>query len=343
MEKVLIGMSGGVDSSVAVFLLKQRGFDVSGVTFLLCENSPKENVNDAKKVAQKLHIEHFSKDYSSDFKSRVIARFVSDYENSLTPNPCVECNRHIKFEKLLSLANENGIDKIATGHYAIIEEKNGRFLLKKAKDHSKDQSYFLYTLSQDVLSRTLFPLGEMTKSEIREIASNEGFVNAQKRDSQDICFVENGEYVKVIEAVTKKNYPEGDFVDLSGKVLGRHKGIIRYTIGQRKGLGLSLPCPMYVVDKRLSENKVVLAKEEDLYSKTLFAKDLNWIMFDTPPTTFRAEIKVRYSQNTHIGTVTPLEDNRVKVEFDTPVRAITRGQAVVFYQGDYVIGGGTIE
>ena len=343
MEKVLIGMSGGVDSSVAVFLLKQRGFDVSGVTFLLCENSSKENVDDAKKVAQKLHIEHFSKDYSSDFKSRVIARFVSDYENSLTPNPCVECNRHIKFEKLLSLANENGIDKIATGHYAIIEEKNGRFLLKKAKDHSKDQSYFLYTLSQDVLSRTLFPLGEMTKSEIREIASNEGFVNAQKRDSQDICFVENGEYVKVIEAVTKKNYPEGDFVDLSGKVLGRHKGIIRYTIGQRKGLGLSLPCPMYVIDKRLSENKVVLAKEEDLYSKTLFAKDLNWIMFDTPPSSFRAEIKVRYSQNTHIGTVTPLENNRVKVEFDTPVRAITRGQAVVFYQGDYVIGGGTIE
>ena len=343
MEKALIGMSGGVDSSVAVFLLKQRGFDVSGVTFLLCENSSKENVDDAKKVAEKLHIGHFSKDYSSDFKSRVIARFVSDYENSLTPNPCVECNRHIKFEKLLSLANENGIDKIATGHYAIIEEKNGRFLLKKAKDHSKDQSYFLYTLSQDVLSRTLFPLGEMTKSEIREIASNEGFVNAQKRDSQDICFVENGQYAKVIEDFSKKSYPSGDFVNLSGEVLGRHKGVIHYTVGQRKGLGLALPRPMYVVDKRMSDNRVVLGYEEDLYSTTLFAKDVNFISFDTPPESFRAETKVRYSQNTHSATVFVLEDGRVKVEFDTPVRAITRGQAVVFYDGDYVIGGGTIE
>ncbi len=343
MNKALIGMSGGVDSSVAVYLLKQRGFDVSGVTFLLCENSSKENIDDAKAVAEKLNIEHFTKDYTAEFKKSVIERFVNDYENTLTPNPCVECNRLIKFDKLYSLAKEGGFSHIATGHYATVEEKDGRFLLKKGADKQKDQSYFLYTLSQEILSHTVFPLGQMDKTQIREIALSEGFTNAQKRESQDICFVENGEYVKVIEAVTKKNYPEGDFVDLSGKVLGRHKGIIRYTIGQRKGLGLSLPCPMYVIDKRLSENKVVLAKEEDLYSKTLFAKDLNWIMFDTPPTTFRAEIKVRYSQNTHIGTVTPLENNRVKVEFDTPVRAITRGQAVVFYQGDYVIGGGTIE
>lgn len=343
MNKALIGMSGGVDSSVAVYLLKQRGFDVSGVTFLLCENSPKENVDDAKAVAEKLEIEHFTKDYTKEFIENVIGRFVSEYENAKTPNPCVECNRLIKFDKLYSLAKEGGFSHVATGHYATIEEKDGRFLLKKGADKQKDQSYFLYTLSQEILSHTVFPLGEMDKTQIREIALREGFTNAQKRDSQDICFVENGEYAKVIEKYSDKKFPEGDFVDLSGKVLGRHKGIINYTTGQRKGLGLSLPHPMYVFDKKLDENKVVLAKEEDLYSTSLFAKDLNWIMFDTPPSTFRAEIKVRYSQNTHIGTVTPLEDNRVKVEFDTPVRAITRGQAVVFYQGDYVIGGGTIE
>ena len=342
MNKALIGMSGGVDSSVAVYLMKERGFEVSGVTFRLFEDSPKENEEDAEKVASRLEIPHFVKDYTADFKKEVIDRFVFSYENELTPNPCVECNRHIKFKKLFSLAQELGFSHIVTGHYAVIEEKDGRFLLKKAADKTKDQTYFLFSLTQEILSRTVFPLGNMTKPQIREIAEREGFVNAKRRDSQDICFVPNGDYVSVIEAYSQKRYPEGDFVDLNGKVLGRHRGVIRYTIGQRKGLGLALPAPMYVLEKRISDNKVVLGFNEDLHSKTLVAEDLNWIMFDTPPKSFRAKIKVRYSQNEHDGTVTCLENGRVKVEFDTPVRAITKGQAVVFYDGDYVIGGGTI-
>ncbi len=342
MNKAIIGMSGGVDSSVAVFLMKERGFEVSGVTFRLFESSPKENEDDAKKVADRLSIPHFVKDYTADFRSCVIDKFVSDYENELTPNPCVECNRHIKFKKLFSLAQELGFSHIVTGHYACIEEKNGRFLLKKAVDKSKDQTYFLFSLTQEMLSKTVFPLGEMTKSQIREIAEREGFVNAKRRDSQDICFVPDKDYVSVIESYSQKKYPEGDFVDLAGKVLGRHRGVIRYTIGQRKGLGLALPAPMYVVEKRISDNKVVLGFDEDLRQSTLVADDLNWIMFDTPPQSFRAKVKVRYSQSEHDGTVTPIEGGRVKVEFDTPVRAITKGQAVVFYDGDYVIGGGTI-
>ncbi len=341
-KKALIGMSGGVDSSVAVFLMKERGFDVSGVTFRLFENSPEENETDARAVADKLNIPHFVRDYTDDFKREVIEHFVKSYEESLTPNPCIECNRKIKFKKLFDLMGDT-FTHIVTGHYAQIEERDGRFLLKKAEDKQKDQTYFLYSLTQDILSHTVFPLGSMTKSQIREIAEREGFVNAKRRDSQDICFVPEGNYVSVIEKYSDKSYPDGDFVDLNGKVLGRHRGVIRYTIGQRKGLGLSLPQPMYVVDKRICDNKVVLGLSKDLMSNQLYARDVNFIMFDTPPESFRCKAKVRYSQNEFDATVFVLDNGRVHVKFDEAVRAITRGQAVVFYDGDYVIGGATIE
>ncbi len=351
MSKALIAMSGGVDSSVAAYFCVRDGYECMGATMRLFG---KEDINldssccslddieDARSIATRLGFPFEVFNFREDFGREVIDRFVKAYELGATPNPCIDCNRYIKFERFFKKMKELEFDYIVTGHYARIEEKDGRFLLKKAADLSKDQSYVLYSLSQEQLSHTLFPLGCLTKDEAREIALENGFVNAKKHDSQDICFVPDGDYAAFIEAYTKKEYPDGDFCDRCGKRIGTHKGIIRYTIGQRRGLGLALPAPMYVCEKDIENNKVILCSNEELFAKELYAKDFNWIAFETPEKTFKANAKIRYNQKEQPATVNIEENGLVHIVFDEPQRAISKGQAVVLYDGDIVLGGGTI-
>ncbi|MDP4119127.1 MAG: tRNA 2-thiouridine(34) synthase MnmA, partial [Bacillota bacterium] len=293
MKRALIAMSGGVDSSVAALLMKERGYECIGATMHLFNNEDaclaKEktccslsDVEDARSVAWKLDMPHYVLNFTEDFNKEVIQRFIDAYENGETPNPCIDCNRYMKFSRMLKRANELECDCIVTGHYARIEKVGNRYLLKKSVDSNKDQSYVLYSMTQEQLAHTIFPLGEMNKEETRAIAEKNGFVNAHKHDSQDICFVPNGDYAKVIELHTGKKYPHGKFVTRGGKVLGEHKGIIKYTIGQRKGLGLALPEPMYVGEKRLEENEIVLCRNDELFSKEFDARDFNWIAYDKP-------------------------------------------------------------
>lgn len=334
-------MSGGVDSSVAAFLMQEQGYELSGVTLALIE-SELQDIEDAKKVASRLGFSHTVLDFKDEFKNQVIARFINAYENLETPNPCIFCNRFIKFGKLIDYGIDKGYSYVATGHYARIEKHNGRYILKKGKDATKDQSYVLYSLTQEQLAHTLFPLGGLTKAEAREIAEEQGFINSRKKDSQDICFVPDGKYAEFIERYLDKTYPEGEFRDIDGNVLGTHKGLIRYTIGQRKGLGLALPKPMYVTRLSKDDNGVILGDNADLFSKSLDADDINLITIDKIDTQIRAEVKVRYSQKAQLATVYQTNDDRLHIEFDEPQRAITAGQAVVMYDGDTVIGGGTI-
>ena len=353
MKRALVAMSGGVDSSVSAFLMKEAGFDCTGVTMRLFDNEDAgmereksccslDDVEDARAVANRLGIPYFVFNFKADFKRCVIDRFIEAYECGATPNPCIDCNRFLKFERLYRRAREIECDYIATGHYARIEKSGDRFLLKKAKDLTKDQSYVLYSLTQEQLAHTKFPLGEFEKSEVRKIAEEHGFVNAKKHDSQDICFVPDGDYAKIIELHTGKSYPHGNFVGLDGKILGEHKGIIRYTIGQRKGLGLALPESLYVCEKRTDTNEVVLGRNEDLFSREFDVSDINWIAFDAPPEKFRASVKIRYRQKEQPAEIIKDGENKVHVVFDEPQRAITSGQAAVFYDGDAVVGGGTI-
>ena len=352
-KRALIAMSGGVDSSVAAFLVKKSGLDCIGVTMKLYSNEDAgissektccsvDDIADARNVCNRLGIPYYVFNFTDDFRKKVIDKFVCAYECGMTPNPCIDCNRYLKFDRLLRRAAETDCDYIVTGHYASIVHKDGRYILKKAADSTKDQTYVLYSMTQEQLSHTLFPLGEMTKEETRRIAEENGFINANKRDSQDICFVPDGDYARVIEEHTGCKYPEGNFVTRDGKILGKHKGIIRYTIGQRKGLGLALPQPMYVCEKRIKENEVVLCKNEELFSKNLIADDFNWIMFKNPPERIRIKAKIRYNQQEQWATASLLGDGRVSMEFDEPQRAIAKGQAVVLYDGDFVVGGGTI-
>lgn len=348
MKKVLTGMSGGVDSSAAVFLLKQSGFEVAGVNLLMhregtdSRESMSDEAKKAKAVCEKLGIDFYFFDFTEIFRHTVIEDFIKSYEQGATPNPCIVCNKHIKFGALLDKAESLGFDKIATGHYAQIEEENGRFLLKKGADITKDQSYVLYCLTQKQLSSTLFPLGAYTKKQIREIAESEGFVNAHQHDSQDICFVPSGNYAAYIEKVLGKKFPDGDFVTLDGKILGRHKGIIKYTIGQRKGLGLALPAPMYVYEKNVGENRVILTDEKSLFSDTLTADNVNFIPFDRLDRPMRVMAKVRYKQPEQFAVIEQTDSDRVCVRFEEKQRAIAKGQSVVFYDGEYVVGGGRI-
>ena len=352
MKKALIAMSGGVDSSVAAYLIKKQGYYTEGITLKLCsfnEDEPtcctSKDIEDAKEVCKKLHIPHRVINFTDNFNKKVIDKFVNTYIEGGTPNPCVDCNRYIKFSKLFEIAKEEGFDYVVTGHYARVEfdEKSGRYLLKKGTDESKDQSYVLYSLTERQLSKILFPLGGMTKDEIRKIAEKEGLVNADKPDSQDICFVKDGKYGQFIEKYTGKKSPEGDFIDLSGNKLGTHKGIINYTIGQRKGLGLSLKQPMFVVKKDIEKNRVILGFTEDLMSRSLIADEVNLIAYDKLNEDIKVTVKTRYKQKEAPATLTPLGNGKIKVIFDEPQRAITKGQAAVFYNGDTVIGGGTIE
>ena len=353
--KALIAMSGGVDSSVAALLIKEKGYDSTGITMKLYDNddigAKKENtccsiddIDDARAVCRKLGIPYYVYNFRDSFNIEVIARFISAYENGSTPNPCIDCNRYIKFDRLMRRMYELEMDYVVTGHYARIEfdENSQRYILKKSLDTGKDQSYVLYSLTQEQLRHTLFPLGELNKAQVREIAEANGFINAKKRDSQDICFVPDGKYAQFIESYTGKTYPEGDFVDKNGNILGTHKGIIRYTIGQRKGLGLALPAPMYVCEKDLINNKVILGFNEDLFSRELRADKLNLITRDRIEGKMRVSAKVRYNQKEQPATVEQLGDDMIRVVFDEPQRAICKGQAVVLYDGDIVVGGGTI-
>ena len=353
MKKAIIAMSGGVDSSVAAYLLQEDGYECIGATMRLFTNEEigikndksccsLDDVEDARSVAKRLDMAHYVFNFSDEFEKNVIEKFVRAYETGSTPNPCIDCNRYLKFEKLFQRMKELEFDFVATGHYARIEEKNGRFLLKKAKDLTKDQSYVLYQMTQEQLSHTLFPLGNLTKEETRKIAEENGFVNAKKHDSQDICFVPDGDYAAFIEHYRKKKYKSGNFVDQNGNVLGRHKGIIRYTIGQRKGLGLSLPAPMYVLRKDIEKNEVVLCENGELFSKELDIEDTNWIAFDMPPKSFSAKVKIRYNQKEEPAKITITGANSAHIEFQAPQRAIAKGQAAVIYDGDIVVGGGTI-
>lgn len=346
-EKVLVGMSGGVDSAAAALLLKCAGYEVIGVTFRLWTGEGSEaetGIRDAASICERLEIPHRVLDLEACFHREVIGRFIEAYEGGDTPNPCIECNRRIKFSKLLALADELGVRYVATGHYArVAKAESGEYLLKKAVDESKDQSYFLYSLSQEQLSRVLFPLGEYTKPEIRAIAEENGFVNARKRDSQDICFVKDGDYAAFIEGYTGKRFGEGNFIDAEGNILGKHKGMIRYTVGQRKGLGIALGKPTFVLAKNAEENTVTLGENEALFSSTLTARDACFVMAFGEEKAIRVRAKVRNTQREVPALLTLLGGRHFRVDFDEPQRAISCGQSVVLYDGDTVLGGGIIE
>ncbi len=351
-KKALIGMSGGVDSSVAALLVKQSGIDCIGATMRLYDaDGMEENtccaleaVEDARAVAQKLGFPFCVFNFKEDFREKVIENFIRCYECGMTPNPCIECNRHLKFDRFLRRAQELGCNYVATGHYAQIrrEERTGRYLLCKAVDASKDQTYFLYCLTQEQLAHTLFPLGGLTKAEARQIAELSGFVNARKRDSQDICFVPDGDYVAFMKRSTGKDYPQGDYLDLEGNVVGRHNGAVGYTLGQRKGLGIALGAPVYVCAKDMAANTVTVGPNEALFARALRAKDWNWFPFPVLTQPIRVTAKARHSQIEQPATVYPETDGYARVVFDVPQRALTPGQAVVLYLGDMVVGGGTI-
>ena len=349
LKKVLVALSGGVDSATCAVLMKKEGYELIGATMRLHtkESSScltEKDIEDAESICKNLKIPYSVVDFSSDFNKYVIENFIEAYENGATPNPCIECNFRLKFDKLFEYAMENGCDYIATGHYARIEysEKYGRLVLKKAINEKKDQSYVLWRLDKNKLEHTLFPLGSMpSKDEVRALAMETGLDVGSKKDSQDICFIPDGDYGKFIENYRKKSYPVGNFVNLQGETLGKHNGIIRYTIGQRKGLGLALPAPMYVVAKNLSTNEVVLGFSDDLLSRELWADEVNLTALDTIDEPICVQAKIRYNQEAKPATAT-LENGRLHIIFDEPQRAICRGQSVVIYDHDIVLGGGII-
>ena len=351
----MIAMSGGVDSAVAALLMKEQGFAVTGVTMrLYCdgENIPTADgettditpdIRDARAVADRLGIPHLVCRLERTFCDRVVDDFVRTYLEGGTPNPCVVCNKTIKFGALIDFARANGLEYAATGHYARIDEQNGRYLIYRARDEKKDQSYMLWSLTQNVLSRVKLPLGELTKDEVRAIAADHGFESAERKDSQDICFLPDGNYADFIRRYAGHVPTPGKFVDLAGNILGDHPGMLHYTIGQRKGLGIVLGRPMYVCGKNAQTGDVILCDDAQLYNTTLTATSVNFIPFDTLTAPMRVEAKIRYAHKAAPATVYPTGKDTVRVEFDNPQRAIARGQSVVFYNGDLLVGGGIIE
>ena len=359
-KKAIIAMSGGVDSSVAALLCQQQGFDCVGVTLALTDNSDRglpeeafpgertccsvDDVADARSVAFRLGMPFYVFNFKEAFRREVMDRVAAAYQRGETPNPCIDCKRYIKFAKLMHRGEEIGFPYVATGHYARVEQDRatGRWLWKKGLDENKDQSYMLYSLTQWELSRLLLPLGGLTKEETRRLAEEHGFVNARKRDSQDICFVPDGDYAAFIRRWTGRDFPPGDFVGTQGEVYGQHKGIIHYTVGQRKGLGLSFPQPMFVKELDVENNQVVLSKAEELFSQTVAARDVNLISVESIPEPLRVKARVRYRQKEQPATVVQTGPDELRVVFDQPQRAITPGQALVLYDGDTVVGGGRI-
>ena len=347
-QKALIAMSGGVDSSVAAYLMQQAGYDCAGGTMLLCDEAllgyTPTGVQDAESVANRLGMPFYAFPQTEDFKKLVVNAFIKSYELGDTPNPCIECNKHLKFSAFLNRAIALGYDCIATGHYAQIQKDpaTGRYLLYRAADRAKDQSYFLAGLNQHQLSHTRFPLGGLSKEQVRQIAQEQGFITAKKRDSQDICFIPDGDYKAFMERYTGKQYPAGVFLDTSGKVVGRHAGAVGYTLGQRKGLGIVMGEPVYVCSKDMEKNTVTVGSDAHLYRKALLADSWNFLPFAELNAPIRVHAKVRYRHTEQPATVYPMENGYAKVEFDEPQRAITTGQAVVLYDKDMVIGSGTI-
>lgn len=349
-------MSGGVDSSVAAALLSEQGYDVAGCTLRLYDGEEYEagnsrtccsvsDVEDARGVCAKLGIPHYVFNFKQQFRSRVIDGFISEYINGRTPNPCIECNKSIKFSEMLLRAETLGYDKIATGHYAFTKQAaDGRWLLFRGNDRSKDQSYVLYGMTQHQLSKTLFPLADVSKETVRKIAARYGFFNAEKPDSQDICFVPDGDYAAFIERDLGRPAAPGDFSDERGNVLGRHSGLIRYTVGQRKGLGIALGSPAFVLSKDAQSNRVILSTDERrLFYRRVLISDVNYIPDTVPTEPLRVTAKLRYRHTDSPAILYPTADGGAVLEFDEPQRAPSPGQAAVFYDGDRVLGGGTIE
>lgn len=354
-KRIMAAMSGGVDSAVAAFLLREMGHSLKGVTLKLFDDQDTgifderncgsdEDIKDAKKVCERLGMEHEVLNLRDKFKSCVMDDFANKYLCGLTPNPCIECNKHIKFTSILQAFEGRGFTHVATGHYCsiIFDECSGRYLIKKAVDEGKDQTYVLYGLSQDTLSRTLFPLGGMTKAEVRSIAEENGFINARKKDSQDICFIKDGNYRNFLEYHTGKTFNEGDFKLSDGTFVAKHKGVPCYTIGQRKGLGIAWEHPLYVISKDAETNTVIVGKEELLFTDRVLVEDVNFIAIPSLSGDMKATAKLRYHQGESECIIHPLDDGKVLLEFDKPQRAVTPGQAAVFYDGEFVLGGGTI-
>ena len=354
-ERIAVAMSGGVDSSVAAWLMQRDGFDCTGVTMRLTRNEAvdteglhtccsERDIEDAAEVAYAMDIPYEVLDFTADFQEKIINKFIRVYEAGGTPNPCIDCNRYMKFDHLLRWAEAHGLDHVVTGHYARVEqdEATGRWLLKKGLDENKDQSYVLYNLTQEQLAHVRLPLGGLHKSEVRAIAEQQHFVNARKHDSQDICFVPDGDYARFMEDFTGKHYPAGDFLDVGGRKVGTHSGAVRYTIGQRKGLGLAMGAPVYVCGKDMEKNTVSVGPEAALFSDTVIVDDMNWISIPELTEPIHIKAKIRYRHPEQPVTVSPMEDGRVKLVFDEPQRAAAIGQAAVLYDGDVVVGGGTI-
>jgi len=339
-KNILVAMSGGVDSTAAASLLLERGFDCAGAHLSLFDGASETEA--ARAAAQRLGIPLHVFDMRELFRREVITQFIESYLRGETPNPCIVCNRHIKFGALLDKAAQLGYDAVATGHYARLEQSNNRRLLRKALDETKDQSYVLYTLTQSQLARVKFPLGDMTKAQIRDYARVKGFPNAEKSESQDICFVPGGDYAAFLARHTGQPLRPGDFIDPQGRVLGRHRGTPCYTLGQRKGLGLALPQPGYVCEINPKNNTVTVGEEALLFGSTLHARDINLIACDALDKPLRCKAKIRYRQTEQWATAEQSGPDALLITFDAPQRAITPGQAVVLYDGEYVIGGGTI-
>ena len=344
MSKAMIAMSGGVDSSVAALLAIREGHEAVGATMRLIDGSGDGDINDARAVCDRLGIDHYVYDMREEFDKEVMRRFSDSYLSGETPNPCIVCNRYIKFGALLDRAVESGCEHIATGHYASVryDEGSGRWLLVKAADRSKDQTYFLYMLGQKQLSRILFPVGGLTKQDVRELAESSGFATSRKHDSQDICFVPDGDYVSFLGRYGGMTFPQGDFLDLGGNVIGRHSGAVRYTIGQRKGLGMGFNRPMYVCRKDMEANTVTLGDNSDLFSRRVIARGVNLIAAGRIDRPIRVAAKVRYSQREEEALLQQTGEDEITLEFNTPQRAVAPGQAVVCYDGDCVICGGRI-
>ena len=351
-NRVLIGISGGVDSAAAAILLRQAGYEPAGCMLHLHDagQGPEEGCGsvqaeeDARRLAEGLGMPFELFDFSQQFRQQVMDNFVAEYADGRTPNPCIRCNRYIKFDALLQRADTLGIAYIATGHYARVRyhEEEGRWQLLRGLDRRKDQSYVLYPLQQRHLSRLLLPVGDYEKADIRALALSSGLINANKPDSQDICFVPDGDYVGFLRRYGGVEPVPGDFVDTSGAVLGRHKGQECYTTGQRRGLGVSADRPLYVLGKNSADNTVVLGDNEELFSRTVWAEDFNWVSLAKPDGPVTVTAKTRYSQTEAAAILYPEADGRVRAVFEQPQRAVTAGQALVAYQGDVLVGGGTI-